>query len=189
MPGEFLLGPLARAWKALNDYAVLRKSVAGLTNVGNSLHKSFESEGDDSKTPNAIEKTKDFIDDADDEFFPFVNLMDAHLPYHSPEEYREPFAPGVDPNEVCQDTKLYNTGAYEIDERSWKRFSRCTTPRSPTWNTTSGTCSSGHKRRANGRRRLSSCVPITVNVSADGTVPCLEIVTTNYTPWDRGNYR
>ncbi|WP_136689656.1 sulfatase [Halorhabdus amylolytica] len=119
LPGEFLSGPLARSWKALNDYEVLRKAVAGLINVGNYFHKYLESEGDDSKTPKAIEKTKAFIDSTDDDFFAFVNLMDAHLPYHPPEEFRTEFAPGVDPDEVCQDTKLYNAGAYDIDDEEW----------------------------------------------------------------------
>ena len=120
LPGEFLSGPLARAWKAMNDYDILRKAVAGLINVGNYFHKYFESEGGDSKTPTAIEQTKEFIDDADAGFFAFVNLMDAHLPYHPPEAYREEFAPGVKPEDVCQDTKLYNAGAYDIDDEEWE---------------------------------------------------------------------
>ncbi|QGN06532.1 sulfatase [Halorhabdus sp. CBA1104] len=119
LPGDFFSGPLARGWKALNDYDVLRKAVAGLINVGNYFHKYFESEGGDSKTPRAIERTKSFIDEADDPFFSFVNLMDGHLPYHPPEAYREEFAPDVDPAAVCQDTKLYNAGAYEIDDEEW----------------------------------------------------------------------
>ncbi|MFB6202305.1 MAG: sulfatase [Halorhabdus sp.] len=119
LPGEFLSGPLARAWKAMNDVDALRKAVAGLINVGNYFHKYFESEGSDSKTPQAIEQTKAFIEDADNDFFAFVNLMDAHLPYHPPEAYREKFAPGVDPDDVCQDTKLYNAGAYDIDDEEW----------------------------------------------------------------------
>ena len=45
--------------------------------------------------------------------------MDAHLPYHPPEEFREQFAPGVDSTEVCQNSKLYNSGARGIDDDEW----------------------------------------------------------------------
>ena len=45
--------------------------------------------------------------------------MDAHLPYHPPEEFREEFAPGVDSSEVCQNSKLYNSGARDIDDEEW----------------------------------------------------------------------
>ena len=45
--------------------------------------------------------------------------MDAHLPYYPPETYRERFAPGVDPDEVCQNSKEYNSGARWIDDEEW----------------------------------------------------------------------
>ncbi|WP_135821806.1 sulfatase-like hydrolase/transferase [Halostella litorea] len=122
MPGEFLSGPLAKAWKTMNDNERLRKAADWLVSVGNKFHEHFASgEGSDSKTPQVIDRTKEFVDgvDEDENFFAFVNLMDAHLPYHPPEEYKEEFAPGVDSTEVCQNSKEYNCGARDIDDDEW----------------------------------------------------------------------
>ena len=48
-----------------------------------------------------------------------LNLMDAHLPYHPPEEFAEEFAPGVDSADICQNSKEYNSGARDIDDDEW----------------------------------------------------------------------
>jgi len=120
MPGEFLSGPLARAWRAMNDSDRLRGVADRLVEIGNRFHEYFAGgEGADSKTPQAIDRTIDFIDD-NEEYFAFINLMDAHLPYHPPEEYAEQFAPGVDSTEVCQNSKEYNCGARDIDDAEWE---------------------------------------------------------------------
>ena len=58
--------------------------------------KLASGEGADSKTPSVIDRTKSFID-ASKGWFAFVNLVDAHLPYYPPEEFREGFAP----DDVC----------------------------------------------------------------------------------------
>ncbi|WP_424007457.1 sulfatase [Haloferax denitrificans] len=119
MPGEFLSGPLAKAWKTMNDSDALRTLADKLVSLGNAAHEYLAGgEGADSKTPAVIDQTIDFVDDSE-EFFAFVNLMDAHLPYHPPEEYKERFAPGVDSTEVCQNSKEYNAGAHEIDDDEW----------------------------------------------------------------------
>ena len=120
MPGEFLSGPLASVWKTMNDNDQLRKVADWLVSVGNKIHEYTASgEGADSKTPEVIDKTQDFIADAEAEgenWFQFINLMDAHLPYHPPEEYAEEFAPGVDSTAVCQNSKEHNCGARDIDD-------------------------------------------------------------------------
>ncbi len=121
MPGDFLSGPLAKAWKTMNDSESLRKVADYLVSVGNKIHEYTASgEGADSKTPQVIDRTMEFIDDADDGYFAFVNLMDAHLPYHPPEEYKQEFAPGVDSTKVCQNSKEYNCGARDIDDDEWE---------------------------------------------------------------------
>ncbi|WP_435359892.1 sulfatase [Haloarchaeobius sp. DFWS5] len=121
MPGDFLSGPMAKAWKTMNDNERLRKIADWLVSVGNMAHEYLASgEGADSKTPQVIDQTKSFIDDADGNWFQFINLMDAHLPYHPPEEYREEFAPGVDPQEVCQNSKEFNCGARDISESEFE---------------------------------------------------------------------
>jgi arylsulfatase A-like enzyme len=90
--------------------------------MGNKAHEYLASgEGGDTKTPAVIDRTREFVADAadDDPFFAFINLMDAHLPYHPPEEYHEEFAPGVDSTAVCQNSKEFNCGARSIDDGEW----------------------------------------------------------------------
>ncbi|WP_049985538.1 sulfatase [Halobellus rufus] len=119
MPGEFLSGPLARAWKAMNDNEALRAMADKIVSLGNTAHEFFAGGGSaDSKTPAVVDRTKSFIEDSD-RSFAFINLMDAHLPYHPPEEFAEEFAPGVDSTEVCQNSKEYNSGARDIDDDEW----------------------------------------------------------------------
>jgi arylsulfatase A-like enzyme len=120
MPGDFLSGPLASVWKTMNDNDRLRTVADYLVSVGNKIHEYTASgEGADSKTPEVIDKTQAFIADAEadgENWFQFINLMDAHLPYHPPEAYAEEYAPGVDSTEVCQNSKEYNCGARDIDD-------------------------------------------------------------------------
>ena len=119
MPSELLSGPLATLWQTMNDNDALRGIADRLVQVGNKLHEHFAEEGGgDTKTPQVIDRTIDFIDDSED-FFAFINLMDAHLPYHPPEAYAERFAPGVDSTEVCQNSKVFNCGARDIDDEEW----------------------------------------------------------------------
>jgi arylsulfatase A-like enzyme len=121
MPGEFLSGPLARAWRTLNDNDSLRVVADKLVSLGNSAHELLAGGGTaDSKTPAVMERTREFVADADGDWFAFLNLMDAHLPYHPPDEYVERFAPGVDSDAVCQNSKEYNSGARDIDDEEWE---------------------------------------------------------------------
>ncbi|MBB6647317.1 sulfatase [Halobellus ruber] len=119
MPGEFLSGPLARAWKTMNDNESLRAIADKLVSLGNTAHE-YLAGGDtaDSKTPAVIDRTMEFVDDADNSFA-FINLMDAHLPYHPPAEFAAEFAPGADSDAVCQNSKEYNAGARDIDDDEW----------------------------------------------------------------------
>ena len=123
MPGDFLSGPLAKLWQTMNDNETLRAVADKLVSLGNVAHEYFASgEGSDSKTPAVIDRTQSFIEDSEtagDDWFSFINLMDAHLPYHPPEEYADEFAPGVDSTEVCQNSKEFNSGAREIDDEEW----------------------------------------------------------------------
>jgi arylsulfatase A-like enzyme len=48
--------------------------------------------------------------------------MDAHLPYNPPKKYRDKFAPDVDPNSVCQNSKEYNSGSRDILEDEWNQI-------------------------------------------------------------------
>jgi arylsulfatase A-like enzyme len=123
MPGDFLSGPLASAWQTLNDNERLRAVADKLVSLGNTAHEYFAGgEGAASKTPEAVDRAQGFIEDSDGPWFTFMNLMDAHLPYHPPAEFREEFAPGVDSEAVCQNSKEYNAGARDIDEAEWQEI-------------------------------------------------------------------
>ncbi len=120
MPGDLLSGPLARAWRAMNDHDRLRAVADKLVELGNTAHEYLAGGGRaDSKTPQAVDRAIEFVDAAEDDYFLFVNLMDAHLPYHPPERYAEEFAPGVDSTAVCQNAKEYNAGARDIGDDEW----------------------------------------------------------------------
>jgi len=124
MPGWLPEGPLARAWQVLNDHDRLRGVADSIVAVGNAIHERLAAGGGAaSKTPRVVDRTIDFVDDHED-FFAFVNLMDAHLPYHPPDEYVEQFAPGVDSEAVCQNSKAYNCGATAIDDDEWADITR-----------------------------------------------------------------
>jgi len=124
MPGDTLSGPLSKAWKTMNDSDTLRGFADLLVKMGNTAHEFFAKEGGgDSKTPGIVDRVQGFVEDAEDdgqEWFTFINLMDAHLPYHPPEEFADEFAPGVDSTEVCQNSKEYNSGARDIDDEEWE---------------------------------------------------------------------
>jgi arylsulfatase A-like enzyme len=123
MPGEFLSGPLAKAWQTLNDNPNLRKVADKLVSLGNTAHEYLSSgEGADSKTPSVIDRSKEFIAEQDrkgDDWYTFINLMDAHLPYHPPKAFKDDFAPGVDSTQVCQNSKEFNSGARDIGDEEW----------------------------------------------------------------------
>ncbi|MFQ3318540.1 MAG: arylsulfatase A-like enzyme [Natronomonas sp.] len=119
LPGDMFSGALASLWQRVNDSDRLRGVADRLVELGNEVHEYLASgEGEASKTPRIIDNTIDFVDD-NDEWFAFINLMDAHLPYYPPEEYREEFAPGVDPHAVCQNSKEYNSGARDISDEEF----------------------------------------------------------------------
>ncbi|MGM0398155.1 MAG: sulfatase [Halobacteriota archaeon] len=122
MPGEYLSGPLSRVWKAMNDNDRLRDLASSAVQFGAKIHEYLASgDGADTKTPSVIDKTISFIDDSGSEtgWFAFINLMDAHLPYYPPAEYRQEFAADADPDAVCQNSKEYNSGARDIDDDEW----------------------------------------------------------------------
>lgn len=120
LPSDFLAGPLANAWRTLNESPTLRALADRLVALGNRAHEYLaDSSHADSKTPAVIDRAIDFTT-THEQYFLFLNLMDAHLPYHPPAEYRDEFAPGVDPDTVCQNSKEYNAGARRISDDEWE---------------------------------------------------------------------
>ena len=123
LPRDLLSGPLARVWQAVNDDERLRDLASRVVRVGAKAHAKLASgESADSKTSAVVDRTQSFIEGSDsgEGWFAFVNLMDAHLPYYPPAEQRDRFAPGVDPDAVCQNSKEYNSGARDIDADEWR---------------------------------------------------------------------
>jgi arylsulfatase A-like enzyme len=117
LPGEALSGVAADLWQRVLD-SRFRWVADRLVELGNEVHEHLAGgDGADSKTPEIVDRVQAFADaNAADDWFAFINLMDAHLPYYPPERYRETFAPGVDPTDVCQNSKRYNSGARAIDD-------------------------------------------------------------------------
>jgi len=121
LPGEALSGAAADLWQRVLD-SRFRWVADRLVELGNDVHEHLAGGDDaDSKTPEIIDRVRAFTDEhADDEWFAFVNLMDAHLPYYPPGEYRREFAPDVDPADVCQNSKEYNSGARDVDDAEFE---------------------------------------------------------------------
>ncbi|MES3517491.1 MAG: sulfatase [Natronomonas sp.] len=119
LPGGSSDGVLAGAWQRLND-GRLQGLATRLVEWGNVLH---ERGSGGTRTPAVIDRTIEFVD-ATDRWFVAVNLMDAHLPYRPPEEAKRRFAPDVDPNSVCQNSKRHNSGARPIDEAEFADLRR-----------------------------------------------------------------
>jgi len=121
LPGEALSGVAAGLWQRILD-SRFRWVADRLVELGNDVHERLAGgEGADSKTPDIVDRARAFVDDnAGDEWFAFINLMDAHLPYYPPDEYRREFAPDVDPRNVCQNSKEYNSGARAVDESEFE---------------------------------------------------------------------
>jgi arylsulfatase A-like enzyme len=127
LPGNVFSDTLAKAWQRINDSDRLRSLANRIVRLGAAAHERLATdEGAASKTPAVIDQTKAFVQDSDADageqdpgWLAFVNLMDAHLPYHPPEEHRERFAPDADPSAVCQNSKEYNSGARDVDEEEW----------------------------------------------------------------------
>jgi len=157
MPGGALSGPIARAWKALNDNDSLRRVADWMVSVGNRFHEYFASaEGADSKTPQVIDATAEFVESAaarDEPFFSFVNLMDAPCrttrPRSTPRSSRRASTPPR-----CARTPRSTTAAPATSTTRSGRTSRgCTTPRFATSTPSWAGCSTRCAPRAPTRRR------------------------------------
>ncbi len=115
----------ATLWERASE-GRLRPLADRLVALGNRIHERLATRGRAaSNTPAVVDRTTGFITDTDDRpWFAFLNLMDAHLPYHPPERHRETLAPGVDPGTVCGNSKAYNSGAREVDAAEFDSIRR-----------------------------------------------------------------
>ena len=106
----------ASLWERVSE-GRFRPLADRLVALGNRVHERLAARGRGaSNTPAIVDRTKRFIGANDaTPWFAFLNLMDAHLPYHPPERHRKTLAPNVDPGAVCGNSKAYNSGARGID--------------------------------------------------------------------------
>lgn len=123
LPNKFESG-LAKTWKKMNDNRRLKPVANKLVKFGNWIYENWSSDDGESFTPEAIEKSKQFIDRNDEPFFLTLNLLDTHLPYKPPmENVRNIYDIGERP-EICQNSKKYNSGAIDIDKKEWRNIRR-----------------------------------------------------------------
>lgn len=111
LPSSLMSTKTEKLWRTLN-HGRGEWFMEKIMKLGEKLHWGFEN---NSKTPKAITKAENFVKDSEDDFFLFLNFMDAHLPYTPPEEYREKHAPNVDMTEICQKAHNHNAGIEEAD--------------------------------------------------------------------------
>ena len=115
LPNNLMPEKAEKVWKWLN-HGKGQWLMNKLLGIGERIHWMTSGVENSSKTPRVIEKAKTFVEDnQDDEFFLFLNFMDAHLPYYPPEEYRLKHAPEVDPEEICQEAHRHNGGIEKAD--------------------------------------------------------------------------
>ena len=115
----------AGVWERLAD-SRFRPLADRLVELGNGVHERLAARGRGaSRTPAIVDRTTAFVDaHADERWFAFLNLMDAHLPYRPPERHRAALSPDADPDAVCQNSKAYNAGAREVTEREFESIRR-----------------------------------------------------------------
>jgi arylsulfatase A-like enzyme len=111
LPSSMMSTRTEKIWRMLN-HGKGEWFMERIMKLGEKLHWGFENS---SKTPQAVTKAKNFVKETEDDFFLFVNLMDAHLPYTPPEDYKERHAPEVNISEVCQKAHDHNGGVDQAD--------------------------------------------------------------------------
>ena len=115
LPTDLMPDKAEKVWRWLN-HGKGEWLINKLLGIGEKVHWMTAGMGASTKTPRIIDRAKGFVkDNRDEDFFLFLNLMDAHLPYFPPEEYRMKHAPEVDPKEICQEAHRHNGGIEEAD--------------------------------------------------------------------------
>lgn len=115
LPNNLMSKKAEKIWKWLNTGRA-EWLMNKLVQIGEKIHWMTAEAKASTKTPRVVEKAERFIEEnREEDFFLFLNFMDAHLPYYPPEEYKEKHAPNVDPKEICQEAHNHNGGFEEAD--------------------------------------------------------------------------
>lgn len=108
---KFLTG----IWKKLMN-SRFRRIGDRLISFGNSIYESMTKENNQRWTPGVIDSSIDFVKDSEEPYFLFINLMDPHLPYVPPERMWKDFMNGVTPEDLCQNSKKFNSRSVDVSE-------------------------------------------------------------------------
>jgi len=115
LPSDLMPDKAEKIWRWLNHGRgewIMNK----LLGIGEKVHWMTAGMNASTKTPRVIDRAESFVENnKEDDFFLFLNFMDAHLPYFPPEEYKEKHAPNVDPKEICQEAHRHNGDIEEAD--------------------------------------------------------------------------
>jgi len=118
LPNNLMSDKAEKIWKWLNHGRgewLMNK----LLGIGERIHWMTAGMENSTKTPQVIEKAEKFVENnRENDFFLFLNFMDAHLPYHPPEEYKQKHAPNVDTKEICQEAHRHNGDIEKADFES-----------------------------------------------------------------------
>ncbi|MFB6209479.1 MAG: sulfatase [Candidatus Nanohaloarchaea archaeon] len=97
----------AEKWLASDDSWLKKK----LMSIGDYFY--HYKQGEMRETEKIMEEARRTVTGSDN-FFLFMNLMDPHVPYFPPEEYRKKHS-GPEPSQICQDNSEYYSGKKEAD--------------------------------------------------------------------------
>lgn len=105
LPDRLGSNRLKDVWKRLNKRR-LRVLMNKVMDLGEFLYRGGTNE---SSSPNIIDKSSKFVErEKDNDFFLFVNFMDAHLPHSPPKEYMDRHSVDRDPEDICQRSDMLN---------------------------------------------------------------------------------
>lgn len=122
LPNNLMSKKSEKVWRWLNT-GKAKWLMNKIVKIGEKIHWMTAGMNASTKTPKVVNKAKRFVDDnREEDFFLFLNFMDAHLPYYPPEKYREKHAPDVKPKEVCQEAHNHNAGVEKADFEASKKL-------------------------------------------------------------------
>lgn len=115
---------LSGIWRKIMD-SRFRSWGDKIVSWGNKIYeKMINKENNKQWTPEAIDSALDFLQDNDEPYFLFLNLMDPHLPYNPPKKYWQSFMGDLKPQDLCQNSKEFNSNSKDIDDHQLDLLSR-----------------------------------------------------------------
>jgi len=124
-----LPGPLIGFYQQYTDIIgsarTLRKTSESIWRLYRDIFQSKEEpEKEWKRSTKSIEQAEAVIEDADEPFFLFLNLMDPHLPHHPEARFREGFVDADRDVEAPKHPDRYNVGDSELTEDQMEHLSQ-----------------------------------------------------------------